>query len=324
VSKKVKAIVASVVIVVLVGTVAGLAIALPGDSGHRADPSSTTVATISEEAAPEEVSETTTTMVANPTNEQISKVQQRLTELGYWVGPVDGKPGQATQQALMAFQKLNGLAKTGALDTATANALVNAKAPTAASTTGDLIEIDKARQVIYVVRGGRMLWVFNSSTGTERSYVTNGVKGFAHTPSGTFRVGRTVDAVDPGPLGPLYRPRYFTNNGIAVHGAAAIPATPASHGCARVSNAAMDFIWANNLMPVQSFVWVYTDAAAEPFAPPAPTSTTPSSTTTSSTTTTTQRTTTTTTTTTTPPPPPSSTTTSSTTTTSTSTTSTTI
>ena len=45
-----------------------------------------------------------------------------------------------------------------------------------------------------------------------------------------------------GPLR-LWRPRYF-NGGIAVHGSPSIPAYPASHGCARVSNAAMDMIWA--------------------------------------------------------------------------------
>ena len=37
----------------------------------------------------------------------------------------------------------------------------------------------------------------------------------------------------------------------------AIPGYPASHGCARVSNPAMDMIWANNLMPVGSSVVVY-------------------------------------------------------------------
>mgnify|MGYP002652321331 CR=1 FL=1 len=35
-----------------------------------------------------------------------------------------------------------------------------------------------------------------------------------------------------------------------------IPAYPASHGCARVSNAAMDMIWDEDLMPVGSTVVV--------------------------------------------------------------------
>ena len=67
---------------------------------------------------------------------------------------------------------------------------------------------------------------------------------------------RTVDRLDKGPLGDLWRPRYF-NGGIAVHGSGSIPGYPASHGCARVSNPAMNMIWANNLMPVGSRVTVY-------------------------------------------------------------------
>ncbi|MDQ1359513.1 MAG: hypothetical protein QOJ52_2392 [Acidimicrobiaceae bacterium] len=39
--------------------------------------------------------------------------------------------------------------------------------------------------------------------------------------------------VDPGPLGVLYDPMYI-NGGIAIHGAPSVPATPASHGCARI------------------------------------------------------------------------------------------
>ena len=42
-----------------------------------------------------------------------------------------------------------------------------------------------------------------------------------------------------------------------VHGAPYIPGYPASHGCARLSNAAMDMIWAKDLMPVGSRVLVH-------------------------------------------------------------------
>jgi peptidoglycan hydrolase-like protein with peptidoglycan-binding domain len=276
VNKKLKVIVATGVVAAVVGTGTALAIAMPGGS-HPQSASTTTSTTALENIPAEVVSETTTTMPGGPSAAEVTAAQKRLDELGYWVGPVDGKMGQATQQALMAFQKIQGLNKSGSLDAATTAALVTASRPSPASTSGDLLEVDKTRQVIFVVRNGLTLWVFNTSTGTERNYNTDGNKGFAHTPTGTFHVGRTVDAVDPGPLGPLYRPRYFTNNGIAVHGAASIPAFPASHGCARVSNAAMDFIWTNNIMPVGSFVWVYDNATSPPFSPP---TTAPSTTTT--------------------------------------------
>jgi hypothetical protein len=42
-----------------------------------------------------------------------------------------------------------------------------------------------------------------------------------------------------------------------VHGYSSVPAYPASHGCARVSTAAMDMIWANQLMPRGATVLVY-------------------------------------------------------------------
>ena len=42
----------------------------------------------------------------------------------------------------------------------------------------------------------------------------------------------------------MYRPRYF-NGGIAVHGYGSVPPYPASHGCVRVSLAAMDWIWSS-------------------------------------------------------------------------------
>jgi lipoprotein-anchoring transpeptidase ErfK/SrfK len=68
--------------------------------------------------------------------------------------------------------------------------------------------------------------------------------------------GEGVD-VDVGELGALYWPRYFQPDGIAVHGYGDVPAHPASHGCVRVSNAAIDWIWAENFMPIGSSVWVY-------------------------------------------------------------------
>jgi lipoprotein-anchoring transpeptidase ErfK/SrfK len=42
-----------------------------------------------------------------------------------------------------------------------------------------------------------------------------------------------------------------------VHGYHSVPAFPASHGCVRVSEPAMNWIWSNDVMPVGSTVWVY-------------------------------------------------------------------
>src|SRR4030095_1326877 len=36
------------------------------------------------------------------------QAEQRLWELGYWAGPIDGKLDSASRQALVAFQKVEG------------------------------------------------------------------------------------------------------------------------------------------------------------------------------------------------------------------------
>jgi len=84
----------------------------------------------------------------------------------------------------------------------------------------------------------------------------NGHTEQADTPPGQWHVGRVYDGVDVGALGALYRPRYFHPDGIAVHGHHDVAAYPASHGCVRVSDAAMDWIWSEDIMPIGSLVQV--------------------------------------------------------------------
>ncbi|MDU0314834.1 L,D-transpeptidase family protein [Phycicoccus sp. M110.8] len=195
------------------------------------------------------------TLQAGDSGPYVKQVQQRLTELGYWNGGADGTYGFLTSQAVMALQKAAGLGRDGVFGPATRRAMQAGIRPQS-RTGGTGVEIDKARQLLLVVRGGRVTTILNTSTGSGQHYSYNGVDHIALTPAGSFSVFRTVDHLDKGPLGDLWRPRYF-NGGIAVHGAGAIPGYPASHGCARVSNPAMDMIWANNLMPVGSSVVVY-------------------------------------------------------------------
>jgi lipoprotein-anchoring transpeptidase ErfK/SrfK len=78
----------------------------------------------------------------------------------------------------------------------------------------------------------------------------------ANTPSGVFHTYRAIDGVDVDSLGTLWRPRFFTG-GYAIHGDSSVPPYPVSHGCVRVSNEAIDWIWANNIDPLGTEVWVY-------------------------------------------------------------------
>jgi peptidoglycan hydrolase-like protein with peptidoglycan-binding domain len=177
---------------------------------------------------------------------EVLAVQQRLSELGYWLGTPDGSFGALTSQAVMALQKAAGLQRDAVVGPQTLAALEAGTRPEARA-GGDGVEIDLERQLLLVVRDGQVRTVLNTSTGVVGRY---------DTPPGRFTVLRAIDGLRVAPLGELWRPRYF-NGGIAVHGSPSIPAHPASHGCARLSDAAIDMIWAEDLMPIGSTVTVY-------------------------------------------------------------------
>lgn len=66
---------------------------------------------------------------------EVSQVQQRLQNWGYFRGTVDGFFGQKTFEAVKLFQQRNGINPTGTVDTATRNALGLAPKPTAYTPT---------------------------------------------------------------------------------------------------------------------------------------------------------------------------------------------
>ena len=95
-------------------------------------------------------------------------VQQRLLDLGFWNTGPDGKYGFATTQAVMAFQKYNGLNPSGSVDKNTAFAMTFATEKAHGQTTaGNVVEVDKARQVLFIVKDGKTVWAFNTSTGSR-------------------------------------------------------------------------------------------------------------------------------------------------------------
>jgi Putative peptidoglycan binding domain/L,D-transpeptidase catalytic domain len=178
---------------------------------------------------------------------RVLALQHRLAELGYWLGTPDGKFGFLTTQAVYALQGAAGLGRDGVVGPATLRALDSGAVPRVHS-KGHAVEIDISAGTIAFVKGGRPWRVLHTSTGNERPYASGEQQAIAHTPRGMFSVQRRIDGVRVAPLGRLYRPVYF-HGGYAVHGSGSIPAYPASHGCARVSNAAIDMIWRENLMP---------------------------------------------------------------------------
>lgn len=203
--------------------------------------------------------------VGGHSGDATAAIQTRLLELGFWNSGADGKYGFTTKQAVMAFQKYIGLSPTGLVDQTTAGYLTNFGEKAHGQTdTGTLVEVDKAKQLLFIVQDGKTVWAFNTSTGSGIPYEapnkndpTKIESGDAVTPEGLFHTTRErPEGWWDGDLGQIYRPKYFVG-GIAVHGMTSVPNHPASHGCVRLSTDAMDFIWDQNLMPLHITVWVH-------------------------------------------------------------------
>ncbi len=191
------------------------------------------------------------------TGAAVRALQERLDRLGYWVGESDATFGLLTEQAVYALQKAAGLHPDGIVGAKTRAALDDGIRPTARSTDGHLAEVDLDRQLLMIVDDGEVSRIFNTSTGTFEHYTYQGETYLADTPHGRWTIDWQVDGWRDGPLGRLYRPKYFQEQGIAIHGYTSVPPYPASHGCVRVTLPAMDWLWAQDMLPKKTRVWVY-------------------------------------------------------------------
>ena len=145
-------------------------------------------------------------------------LERRLMELRYALRGVDTVYGSDTFEAVLAFQKVHRLARTGRVDAGFWRLLARAGIPEPRSRGSDHIEVDKGRQILLDVRGGEVARVVHVSTGAT-----------GNTPLGTWHVYRKVTGFD----WVLFYPMYFLR-GFAIHGYPSVPAYPASHGCVRV------------------------------------------------------------------------------------------
>jgi peptidoglycan hydrolase-like protein with peptidoglycan-binding domain len=283
-SRRTLALGAGAVVVVVVLAVVGIGAALSGSGGDTETgdrqpvtteppsptttdaPTTTTTTTTAPPTTTTAPPTTTTTAPPDPAADgslelgeggpAVLALQQRLVDLGYWLGSADGNYGQLTRQAVMAFQKAEGLGRDGVAGPVTQGRLA-AAGRQASRAGGTGLEIDLERQILMVVQGGQVQWVINTSTGNNETYTSStGGSARAVTPPGSFAINREIDGVREAPLGTLYRPKYF-NGGIAIHGSGSIPAHPASHGCARVTNSAMDMLWSSGVAAMRTPVTVY-------------------------------------------------------------------
>ena len=169
--------------------------------------------------------------------------QQRLADLHFDPGTVDGTYGAAMTYAVQALQKLVNLPRNGRIGPGEALSLALFQYPAPLQPTGEpnRTEVDVTKQVITLYENYQVRLITTTSTGSGEHYCYNSPRvnptrhicEVATTPSGRFAYTRFVSGWDKSPLGQLYQPFYF-NGGIAVHGYTSVPTTPASHGCTRV------------------------------------------------------------------------------------------
>jgi hypothetical protein len=206
--------------------------------------------------------------------DDVRRVQERLTELGFQPGPADGQFGAGTQQAVWAFKKLIGgvawedfaarddqtiVTEDVWQQMANPNVRFLPRRPGA----GTHVEVYLPLQVMAVFRDDEPIFIAHISSGeldadgqpatfcetatydTDENGnpypepVTKEVCAEAKSPGGVFRFTRSYEGNRVSPLGGMKNPWYF-NYGIAIHGAQNVPTRPASHGCIRISNTLAD------------------------------------------------------------------------------------
>ena len=175
----------------------------------------------------------------------VTRLQRRLRALHYDVGTVDGVFGSETLHAVYAFQKVQGLGIDGVVGPATWRKLAAPKVPRPRHRLRSAaVEVNLSLRVVYLTRNGRVTRIVDASPG----------KRSTPTVRGSFRFSRRIDGWRRSRLGLLWRPYYF-RGGYAVHGSRSVPTYAASHGCVRVTMAAMNRLWST--FTIGERVYVY-------------------------------------------------------------------
>ena len=193
-------------------------------------------------------------------NDDVTRLQQRLNEMKFFVGEPDGYYGDTTRSQVWAYQKLV-LGLTGADVTGIVtpelwqhmqtNPVIADPRPDSTETH---VVVDLPKQVLTVFKNNVVQMVSHVSSGSGEEWcatprnvppwpdattTTNAVGrkqrvcGQSVTPGGMFEVHRRFRGKEEIPLGTVFDPVYF-NKGIAIHGFDNVPTYPASHGCIRV------------------------------------------------------------------------------------------
>ncbi len=151
----------------------------------------------------------------------VGLLERRLVQLHYHLVGVDDVFDYRTADAVMAFRKVQGMARLQSVDTATWRALGSPRvfAPRN-DRPGVHIEVDQTRQVLAIVRDGEVQDIIHVSTG----------KPSTPTRDGSFTIFSKLAGYSPKRL---YYPSFFDGER-AIHGWTEVPTYAASHGCVRI------------------------------------------------------------------------------------------
>ena len=188
------------------------------------------------------------------TRAEVRAAERRLSDLGYWTGPIDGVFDAGSRSALIAFQKWEGRSITGKLTTEELEAMKTGAAPGPRDGGYEHVEVDVDRQVLMLVGEDGGIRVLPVSTGNDKEFMDQGQMSIAYTPRGRFVVYDKTYGWENGDLGSVYYANYISG-GVAIHGYLSVPTTPASHGCIRIPMFAAREV--SRLLPVGTIVLVY-------------------------------------------------------------------
>lgn len=166
---------------------------------------------------------------------QVAALERALDALRYDVGVVDDAFDASTRHAVIAFQKVAGLHRSGRATPDVVDELASAQPPPPLVPEGGpgRVEIDLARQVLFLYEGNTLSRILPVSTGSGKRFCEGGRCRRAVTPTGKFSVYNRISGWRKSDLGRLFNPLYF-NEGIAIHGFPSVPTERASHGCVRI------------------------------------------------------------------------------------------
>ncbi|HVM00467.1 MAG TPA: cell wall-binding repeat-containing protein [Egibacteraceae bacterium] len=158
-------------------------------------------------------------------------IEEELARQGYNTGPIDGHIDGQSVWAVYAFQKVAGLPVNGQFAEREWGAMLGRpELPVRRPDLGpNHIEIDLARQLVLLVRDGRVAHAFHTSSG----------KPSTPTVLGTFSV---YEKRNTRQANHMYRSMFFFR-GYAIHGYPSIPLYPASNGCLRLYDGDADFVF---------------------------------------------------------------------------------